>query len=116
MKKLLVLLFVALGLVGCSDKVDLQSFDNDMENMKEHMEAFSTGGGDYKAFEQDVKSFNDRLKAVKTKDETVKKFVEYQIKANETRLQGIKDMDSDMISDSSEYQYLANNVYGEINK
>ena len=116
MKKLLVLLLVAIGLVGCSEKVDVQSFDKDMESMKDHMEAFATGGGDYKTFEQDVKSFNDKLQAVKTDDEMVEKFVEYQIKANETRLKGIKDMDSDMITDSSEYQYLANSAYGKITK
>ena len=114
LKKLLVFCLVAIGLVGCSDKVDVQSFDKDMDNMRVHMEAFATGGGDYKEFEKDVKSFNDKLQAVKSDDDMVKKFVEFQLKANETRLKGVKDMDSKMITDSSEFQYLANNAYSEI--
>ena len=49
-------------------------------------------------------------------EKEVLKNLNFKIKANETRLKGIKDMDSDMITDSSEYQYLANSAYGKINK
>ena len=114
MKKLIVFCLVAIGLVGCSDKVDVQSFDKDMDNMRVHMEAFATGGGDYEEFEKDVKSFNEKLQAVKTDDDMTKKFIDFQLKANETRLKGIKNMDSEMITNSSEFRYLANNAYSEI--
>ena len=116
LKKILVVFLVSLSLVGCSDKVDIQSFDKDMENMRMHMETFATGGGNQDEFEKDINAFNKKLQAVKTDDEMVKKFIDYQLKANEVRLEGIKEMDPELITDSSEYQFLANNAYGNIKK
>ena len=114
MKKLIVFCLAAISLVGCSESVDVQSFGKDMDNMRAHMEAFATGGGNYETFEEDVKSFNEKLKEVDADDEMTKKFVEFQTKANNTRLEGIKKMDSDIITNSSEFQYLANNAFSEI--
>lgn len=118
MKKYLLICLLVIGTVGCSvsaeTEINSHSFDTELKSMQKHMESFALGNGDYNQFEKDVETFNEQLNDIETNDKAVQKFIDYQLKANDTRLEGIKTMDSETITKSSEYQFYANNALSEI--
>lgn len=111
MKKIIFVL--ALLLVGCSNQIDYQ-FEKEMSTIQKHMEQFAVGNGDYKQLESDTEAFNNKLNKIETDDKQIKKFVEYQLKANELRLKGVKNNDSETITESAKYQAFAENIYYEL--
>jgi outer membrane murein-binding lipoprotein Lpp len=116
LKKLVFVFAVMFLLAGCSENIDYASLQKHMDTMKASSQDFATGGGDIEQFAADVEAFNAELKKIKSDDENVMKYVEYQLKANELRLEGLKNEDYDKITESSMLQYSALSLLDEINK
>ena len=112
MKKLIVL-FTALFLVACSQDATVQynEIGSHIDTMQAHMEDFSSNKGNYEQLKADTEAYNKALKEIDPANEDMKKFVEYQLQANEYRLAGLKDMDSESITKSAQFQYYATGLY-----
>jgi hypothetical protein len=106
--------FLAFLLVGCSnDDIDYTALQKNIDKMQNYMENF---GGDANELKKDVDSFNKQLKAIDSSDKNIQQFVDYQLKANNLRIEGINEDSPTKITKSAKYQYLAQDLLNKINK
>src|SRR5690606_31609893 len=115
LKRILIVVLVALLLVGCGRSVTEDfNFDEELKTLEEQTLHFATGGGDIEEFRGFIVDFNDKLSEIDSDDVRINKFTELQRKANEIRLEGFSKMDSDKINESTTYKAEALEIYYEI--
>lgn len=112
MKNSIYVLFFSLLLSGCSQKIDYASIQKYQNEIQTNMESFNVVN--YPQFNKDTIEFDQQLKHIKTDDKNVRKFVKYQLKANELRREGIKESDSNKITESAKYQYYVEGLFNQI--
>ena len=110
MKKLLSGLIILLLLVGCGiqTSVDVTEIDAHVERLKQHAETQS----DFEQYKADLEEFNNYLKGID--NEKYQEYIEVQIEANNMRIEGIEEMDSDLITESSFKQAHALDILEQI--
>ncbi len=67
MKRMIVLMVLALMLVGCG-RVESVNFDEEIKALEQHTEEFATGGGDIGEFREVVEDFNAKLEKLGDND------------------------------------------------
>jgi septal ring factor EnvC (AmiA/AmiB activator) len=122
LKKLLAALLMALLLVGCSsgninhasaksNKIDYAAIQTKVDDIRSNLENFGT---DTDKLSKDIDALNNQLKDIHSNDKDIKKFIEYQLKANRLRIEGIKENNTDKITESSKYYYFAEGAFNKI--
>lgn len=108
MKRMIVLMVLALMLVGCG-RVESVNFDEEIKSLEQHTEEFATGGGDIGEFREVVEDFNAKLEKLGDND-----FAKIQRKANDKRFEAFAEMDHAKINESTALQAEALVLYNEM--
>lgn len=108
MRKLLLVVVAMLFLGACGNSVGLDEINSHISKMKEHAE---TAGSNPEQYMEDIKEFNLILENV---NDDLKRYAETQIEANNMRLEGLKNNNTELISDSTWIQAKALQILDEL--
>lgn len=104
-------LLISVILAGCgvNSSVDIEEIEDRVSDIKDFAES---GFVDIEGFRDAIDDFDIFLKGID--DENLSKYIDAQLKANEKRRIGLKEMDGELITESSLLQAQALQILEDV--